>query len=92
VKHSVAFAGGALSSITVSLGTAASADALMTVAGDTFDLFQTPSDSRVYLAGGAKMLSAAATGVVLQLNCIGGMPSAISAGVCEIDLLCSTLP
>jgi hypothetical protein len=92
IKHSVSFAGGALSSVVVSLGTAASPDLLMAVGGDTFDVLQTPSDYHLYLTGGARMLSAAATPVVLQVTCVGGSPSAMAGGTLEIDVLASVLP
>jgi len=92
IKHSVSFAGGALSSIVVSLGIAATPDALMNVSGDTFDVLQVPSDYHLYLAGGARMISVAATPLVLQMTCVGGDPSVITAGTLEVDILASVLP
>jgi hypothetical protein len=92
IKHSIAFSGGALSSIVVSLGIAATPDALMSVAGDTFDVLQIPSDYHFYLAGGARMLSAAATPIVLEITCVGGDPSSLATGTLEVDILASVLP
>lgn len=92
IKHSVAFTGGALSSVVVSLGVAATPDALMSVSGDSFDVLQVPSDYHFYLVGGARMVSVAATPLVLQMTCVGGTPSALAAGTLEIDLLASVLP
>ena len=92
IKHSVAFTGGALSSVVCSLGTTAVPDALMAVSGDTFDILQVPSDYHLYLTGGARMLSAAANPIVLQVTCVGGSPSAMAGGTLEIDVLASVLP
>jgi hypothetical protein len=92
IKHSISFTGGALSSVVCSLGTAAVPDALMAVSGDTFDIWQVPSDFHLYLTGGARMLSAASSPIVLQVTCVGGSPSAMAGGTLEIDVLASVLP
>lgn len=92
VKHSVAFAATGAVGITASVGTAASPDTLMIASGDLFDIKQSPGDTVFYVAGGGKILSFGSVGVVLQVIVNNATPSALYAGVLEIDVLYSDLP
>jgi hypothetical protein len=76
----------------VSVGTAATPDALMLATGDTFDVAQSVSPSHYYLTGGIRSLGFASTGVILQITTVGANINALTAGALEVDVLSSVLP
>jgi hypothetical protein len=92
IKTSTAFVATASTVVQATAGIPTSVDALMISAGDVYDPTLAPSPTNLYVAGGVQMLNAAAYAIILNMSVPFASPSAITAGVLEVDLLTSVLP
>lgn len=88
VKHSAAFAGGAITGVTASVGTSMNTTAVT----DAVNVFVSPSSTTFYQNAGLNIVDFNTVALVLDLVTTGGNLSALAAGALDIWVQTGVLP